>query len=285
MYNFYWFPQWRGRWLFKPGMQTDASKILKPTVVNSNVYGSPSILYNGNIAPLKGLAIKGAIWYQGEANAGRAEEYSKLFPAMIQDWRKQFGQGDFPFFFVQLANYNDEPLQPGGSDWAEVRESQAAALQLPNTGMASAIDLGEANDIHPKNKLDVGTRLALAAMKVAYGQDSTHVHPMYTSFKRENDSIIIQFTDPVISNDKYGYVRGFTIAGADSVFHWAQAYVRNGEVVVYHPGLKQPLAVRYAWQNNPGILNLYNKEGLPLVPFRTDNWKGITAGRKFSFDE
>ena len=218
MYNFYWYTTLTGRWLYKPGQKINRSTFTKPLVVNTDTYGSPTILYNGNIAPLTGLAIKGVIWYQGEANAGRAEEYKQLFPAMIQDWRKQFKQGDIPFFFVQLANWRDEDATPQNSDWAELREAQASALSLPNTGMASAIDIGEAGDIHPKNKLEVGKRLALAALKVAYGEDSTHTHPMYQSMKTANDSIVVELTDAVVSNDKYGYVRGFSIAGKDSVF-------------------------------------------------------------------
>ena len=284
MYNFFWFPDWRGRWLYKPGVKLKAPQTNKPFVVNSNIFGSPNVLYNGNIAPLTQFAIKGVIWYQGEANADRADEYKQIFPAMIQDWRKQFNQGDFPFLFVQLANFTAEPATPVNSDWAEVREAQASALALPNTGMASAIDIGEANDIHPKNKMDVGKRLALAALKVAYHQDTTHTHPMYESMKVVNDSIVIRFTDDVITNDKYGYVRGFAIAGKDSVFHWAKASVKNNEAVVYSD-VKEPVAVRYAWANNPGTLNLYNKEGLPLLPFRTDTWKGITVGKKFTYTE
>ncbi len=285
MYNFFWFPDWRGRWLYQPGKKINAASLAKPKVVNANIFGSPAILYNGNIAPLTGLAIKGVIWYQGEANAERAEEYKQLFPAMIEDWRKQFNQGDFPFLFVQLANWRAEDTTPQNSDWAELREAQAETLSLLNTGMASAIDIGEANDIHPKNKMEVGKRLALAALKVAYGQDSTHLHPIYKSMNIVNDSIVITVSDTIYSNDKYGNVRGFSIAGKDSVFHWANAYVRNNEVVVYSRDVAEPVAVRYAWSNNPGTLNLYNKVSLPLVPFRTDKWKGLTTGKKFTYLE
>ena len=285
LYNFYWYSAFSGRWLYKPGSQLKTTHITKPLVVNTDTYGSPAILYNANIAPLTGLSIKGVIWYQGEANAQRADEYKQLFPAMIQDWRRQFRQSDLPFLFVQLANWRAEDETPVNSDWAELREAQASALSLSNTGIASAIDIGEANDIHPKNKMEVGRRLALAAMKTVYGQDSTHTHPLYAGMKMVNDSIVIRTSDTILSNDKYGYLKGFAIAGKDSVFHWAQAYVRNNEVVLYSRDVSQPVAVRYAWSNNPGELNLYNRQGLPLLPFRTDNWKGTTNGKKFTYTE
>ncbi len=285
MYNFYWYNTFSGRWLYKPGMKINPSDIAMPLSVNTDTYGSPSILYNANIAPLTPLAIKGVIWYQGEANAGRAEEYRQLFPAMIQDWRKQFHQSNLPFFFVQLANWRAEDSLPAASDWAELREAQTFALSLPNTGIASAIDIGEAGDIHPKNKMEVGRRLALAVLKTVYAQDTAHLHPMYKSSSVVQDSIVVQVTDTVISNNKYGYCKGFSIAGKDSVFHWAQAYVRNNEIVIYSRNVSQPVAVRYAWANNPGELNLYNREGLPLLPFRTDKWKGITDGKTFSYTE
>jgi sialate O-acetylesterase len=282
MYNMFWDPRWAGKWLYKPGVKINAANFKRPLVPNAYIFGSPTILYNGNIAPLTPLAIKGFIWYQGEGNAGRAEEYKSLFPAMIQDWRKHFNQGDLPFFIVQLANYNAEP----GADWAALREAQASALALPNTGIATAIDIGDADNIHPKNKQDVGKRLGLAAMKVAYGKDTTHVSPVFTSMEKNGDSIIVHFDDLVLTKDKYGYVHGFSIAGSDSVFHWAKAYIRNDNaVVVYSDQVKAPIAVRYAWANNPEELDLYNKEGLPALPFRTDNWKGITTGKTFSYTE
>ncbi len=284
MYNMFWDPRLAGQWLYKPGRKIDPATFKKALVPNSYLFGSPSILYNGCIAPVTQLAIKGAIWYQGESNAGRAEEYKQLFPAMIKDWRKQFNQGDFPFFFVQLANFNAEPTTPGTSEWAELREAQNTALALPNTGLAVAIDIGEAFDIHPRNKLDVGKRLGIAALKTAYGWDTTHTTPMYDHMETSNDSIIIHFKDAeLVGKDKYGYIRGFSIAGKDSVFHWAKAFIRNNTLVVYSDEVKAPLAARYAWAYNPGPLDLYSKQGLPVSPFRTDNWPMVTGGKKFEY--
>lgn len=283
MYNMFWDQRMAGKWLYKPGRKIDASKIIKPIVVNSDLFNSPSILFNGCIAPITQLAIKGAIWYQGESNAGRAEEYKQLFPAMIQDWRRQFNQGDFPFFFVQLANFTGEPASPEESTWAELREAQTQTLSLSNTGMAVAIDIGEAYDIHPKNKMDVGKRLGIAALKTTYAKE-VEVSPLYHHMQQRNDSVVLHFDTPeLITKDKYGYIRGFSIAGADSVFHWAKAYLKNNAVVVYSTEVKNPVAVRYAWANNPGPLDLYNKQGLPVSPFRTDNWPMITAGKKFNY--
>lgn len=202
---------------------------------------------------------------------------------MIQNWRSKFNQGDFPFLFVQLANYNNG--NPDAVEWAELREAQACALSLPNTGIASAIDIGEANDIHPKNKQEVGRRLALSALKRVYGFDSTHIHPVYKSMKITGDSIELSFTDTVLTTDKYDYIKGFQIAGEDSVFHWAKAYLYDNNLFVYSQNVKHPMAVRYAWANNPGELDLYNKEGLPLLPFRTDDWKGVTSGKHFMYVE
>ena len=286
MYNMFWNPYFAGEWRYKKGVQIDASKFKRPLVANAYIFGTPAILYNANIAPLTQFAVKGFIWYQGEANAVRAEEYKQLFPAMITDWRKHFGQGNLPFLFVQLPNLGKEPTTPENSDWAEEREAQAAALSLYNTGMAVTIDVGEANNLHPHNKLAVGNRLAMTALNVAYGVDSLHISPTYKSMQVNGDSILVQFTDSIICNDKYGYIRGFAIAGADSVFHWAKAYFRNNSsVVIYNSNIKSPVAVRYLWSSNPGEVDLYNKDGLPVAPFRTDNYKGITADKKFSFNE
>jgi len=173
--------------------------------------------------------------------------------------------------------------EPAESAWAELREAQTMTLSVPNTGMACIIDIGEANDIHPKNKQDVGKRLALAGLKVAYNKDIVYSGPLYQSYQTEGNKIRISFTNigsGLMAKDKYGYVKGFTIAGEDKKFVWAQAFIDGNTVVVYSPSVQKPVAVRYAWGNNPDDANLYNKEGLPAVPFRTDNWKMITAGKK-----
>ncbi len=286
IYNQFWNPEWSGKWKYKTGVKIDALKFVKPKVVNADLFSSPSILFNGCIAPLTSLPIKGVIWYQGEANASRAEEYKQLFTAFIQDWRKQFNQGDIPFLFVQLANFNPELSKPEPSEWAELREAQAAALVLPNTGMAVAIDIGEANDIHPKNKIDVGKRLGIAALKIAYNIDTVTLTPMYDHMEILGNRIAVYFrnnSDNLVTKDKYGYIRGFCVAGKDKVFHWAKAYIKNNTVIVYSDEVEEPVAVRYAWADNPGAVDLYNKRGLPAAPFRTDNWPGTTSGKKFSF--
>ena len=285
IYNMFWDPRLAGTWQYKTGAAINAANFTKPLIVNDYVFSSPALLYNGCIAPITNLAIKGVIWYQGEGNASRAEEYKTLFPAMINNWRNKFKQDSLPFFFVQLANYMQEPVMPGNSEWAELREAQAAALQLPNTGMATAIDIGEANDIHPKNKKDVGMRLGLAALKNIYHVDTAYTSPLYESMTVSGDSIIVSFSDnpELKSTDKYGYLNGFAIAGKDNVFHWAQAYISNNKVVVYSSMVKAPVAVRYAWADNPGTLNLYSSKGLPVAPFRTDSLPASTAGRLFEY--
>jgi len=283
LYNMFWDMRLAGKWRYKTGRRIDARSFIKPFVINADVFTAPSNLYNANIAPLKTLAVKGFIWYQGEANTARAAEYKSLLPAFIKDWRKQFGQGDLPFLMVQLANYGAASPTPAESEWAELREAQASALTLPATGIAAAIDIGEANNIHPHNKQDVGKRLALAALKKAYGINSIHLSPAYHHHAIDSGRVVIHFGSgaEVQTRDPHGYVKGFSIAGPDRKFYWAQAYVRRNTIVVYHPGIKTPVAVRYAWANNPGTLDLYNPQGLPVLPFRTDNWEGVTGGTVF----
>ncbi len=266
----------RGQWIYRKGESIDAKKFPKPDFPNATPFSSPSVLFNGNIAPLTRMAIKGAIWYQGEANADRAEEYRSLFPEMITDWRKWWGIGDFPFVFVQLANYYEESLEPGNSNWAELREAQASVLRsLPNTQMASAIDIGEAGDIHPKNKEDVGKRLALATLKHLSG-------PTYRSIKTDGDRVVVEYqSSDIVTKDKYGFVRGFQIAGDDQKFYWAKAILNGGKVEVWSEKVPKPVAVRYAWDNNPGPLDLYSSAGLPALPFRSDDWPLSTKGLVF----
>ncbi len=241
----------------------------------------PSVLFNGMIAPLLPMRIRGAIWYQGESNAGRAYQYRTIFPAMIRDWRARWGQGDFPFLFVQLANFKKRQDQPGDSAWAELREAQAMALDLPNTAQAVIIDIGEAGNIHPKNKQDVGKRLALAARAVAYGEDVTCSGPMYKSMKVEDGKVRLAFdhTDGGLVAGGGGPLKGFAVAGKDKTWHWAHAEIDGDTVVVSCKDVADPLAVRYAWADNPEC-NLTNQAGLPASPFRTDTWPGVTVDKE-----
>jgi sialate O-acetylesterase len=235
-------------------------------------------LFNGMVAPLIPYAIRGAIWYQGESNADRAYQYRKLFPAMIQDWRRAWGVGDFPFLFVQLANFmqNSAPK----TAWAELREAQAMTLSLPKTGMAVAADIGDPNDIHPKNKQEVGRRLALAALAIAYGKDVVYSGPVYESRTVEGKKIRLSFRQ--VDGGLFGKsspLKGFEIAEADQKYVAAEAKIEGSTVVVRSGKTPRPVAVRYAWADNPEC-SLYNKSGLPAVPFRTDDWPGVTAGKK-----
>jgi sialate O-acetylesterase len=260
-----------GSWKYKIG-RGDFSFSVGPNSM-------PALLYNAMIHPLLPIGIKGAIWYQGESNAGKAYEYRTLFPTMINSWRQAWGQGDFPFLYVQLANFMQAAEQPGESSWAELREAQTMTLSLPNTGMATIIDIGEANDIHPRNKLDVGKRLALSALKVAYGLDVVASGPTFREMKIDGNKVILSFDNVgsgLYLKNKYGYIHGFTVAGEDKKFYWAKAELADDKIVLTCPDVQKPVAVRYGWADNPDDLNLYNLEGLPAVPFRTDSWPGIT---------
>jgi len=245
---------------------------------------SPSGLFNAMIAPLIPYTIRGAIWYQGESNAGRAYQYRDLFPTMIKSWWDSWqeqGDDDFPFLFVQLANYMAGKDEPGDSAWAELREAQLMTLEVPKTGMAVTIDIGDAKDIHPKNKQDVGKRLALWALANTYGKKVVYSGPLYRSMIRRDNKIVLRF-DHVGSGlvARGGEpLRGFAIAGADRKFVWAEAKIEGDTVVVGSDGIAEPVAVRYAWADNP-VCNLYNQAGLPASPFRTDTWPGITAANK-----
>ena len=225
------------------------------------------------IAPIIPYAIRGAIWYQGESNAERAQQYATLFPAMIQDWRERWSQGDFPFLFVQLAPFTRIVKEPGDSNWAELRESQRlTAIKLPKAGMAVITDVGEELDIHPRKKKEVGDRLALAARKIAYGENIIHSGPTFKEIKFEGNKAILSF-DNVGSGllAKDGPLMGFTVAGEDMKFHIAQAEIVGDTVVVHAPEVEKPVAVRFGWANFP-VVNLWNKEGLPASPFRTDSF-------------
>ncbi len=229
----------------------------------------PASLYNGMIAPIKPYGIRGSLWYQGESNVGRADEYAVLFPKMIEDWRRVWGQGDFPFYFVQLANFLERAPEPTpGSEWAALRDAQLAALKLPNTGVALAIDIGEAADIHPKNKQDVGKRLALNALNQVYGRQKVYKGPSFKSAKVQDGKVTITLADAKgLKTSDGGPVKGFALAGADGVFVWANAEISAKKVIVTAPGVAAPTQVLYAWQDNPEV-NLYNGADLPAVPFR-----------------
>jgi sialate O-acetylesterase len=218
------------------------------------------------------LGIRGVIWYQGENNAGKAYQYRSLFPLLIEDWRIRWQQGYFPFLYVQLANYMERKAEPTESEWAELREAQLLTLRYPNTGMAVAIDIGDANDIHPRNKLEVGKRLFLLARKLAYNEDITVSGPLYRSYVAEGNRIRIRFTSTGngLEARNGSELKGFSIAGVDKKFVWASAFIEGDEVIVSSPLVPEPTAVRYSWASNPDG-NLYNREGLPASPFSTDS--------------
>ncbi len=237
---------------------------------------TPTVLFGGMIAPLTPYAIRGAIWYQGEANADRAFEYRKLFPALIHDWRGAWRQPEMPFLFVQLANWQAAVPEPAESAWAELREAQLRTLSVEHTGMAVAIDIGEADDIHPKNKADVGHRLAQGALAGTYGRDVAPSGPLYDSFAQEGVAIRVRFRHAAGLTARGGPPTGFAITADDHRWHWAEARIDGEAIVVRSPDVASPVAVRYGWANNPSC-NLYNADGLPASPFRTDDWPGVTG--------
>jgi sialate O-acetylesterase len=269
----------RGNWDYKVELALEPTHPdwgTRPEAVGVSNQNNPSVLYNAMIAPLVPFAIRGVIWYQGESNAGRAYQYRTLFPLMIRNWRSAWGH-DFPFYFVQLANWHAGKAQPDESDWAELREAQTMTLREPHTGMAVTIDIGDENDIHPRNKLDVGRRLAAWALAGTYGQNVVPSGPLFERYTIEGDKVRIRF--------KYGSglktmdgsaLKGFAIAGEDRRFVWADARIDGDNVVVSSPMVQKPVAVRYGWADNP-MSNLYNNAGLPASPFRTDDWPGVTA--------
>ncbi len=239
-----------------------------------SLHNQPAALFNAMVSPLVNLSIRGMIWYQGESNTGNAVLYNKLLPALIKDWRIQWQQGDVPFLYVQLPNFQDREYLPSESQWAVLREAQLNTLRVPNTAMAVAIDIGEWNDLHPLNKKDVGMRLALAAEKIAYGENGiVYSGPLYQASRIEGNHIIISFSETgggLITNDQED-LNQFAIAGADKKFVWAKAKIEKNTVVVWNDEVLHPVYVRYAWADNPEGANLFNKEGLPASPFRTDS--------------
>jgi sialate O-acetylesterase len=276
----------------KHGKQAPPKPVMPLSFYNPN---GASLLYNSMIAPVIPYAIKGVIWYQGEANVRKSNIYRKVFAALIADWRALWRQGDFPFLFVQLANYKTSANQCDPLQWAQLREAQLKTLSVTNTGMAVTIDIGDPNNIHPRNKQDVGRRLALLAIAKAYGyKGPQYSGPIYKSMKVDGNKIILEFD--AFSKTNSDELRGFTIAGPDRKFVPAQAEVfkdsvpipgrehAQGEkqmIVVWSPDVNAPAAVRYGWSDVTSECNLYNAAGLPASPFRTDDWPGIDDKLKY----
>ena len=265
-------------WSFRIAKSTGTSQGIGP-----NDY--PCLLYNAMIQPLIPYGIRGALWYQGEANADRAFQYRTAFPLMITDWRQKWGEGNFPFYFVQLASFNAaNGDSQHGSTWAELRDAQTSTLSLPNTGMAVITDIGESKDIHPKNKQDVGKRLAAIALNNVYSIPMVYSGPVFESFEVEGNKMILHFKQTgtgLMVKDKYGYIKGFEIAGTDQHFYYAKAFIKDNKVIAYADEVPLPIAVHFAWADDAGEANLFNNEGFPAVPFRTDHWKGITDDKKY----
>jgi sialate O-acetylesterase len=267
-----------GAWRYRVGCGLGGRSVPQPPRPPAPPIG-PGGMYNGMIAPLVPYGIAGAIWYQGESNAGQPITYRQLFPALIRSWRDAWGK-ELAFVFVQLANFMAPAAEPEEGGWAWLREAQAMALALPKTAMAVTIDIGEANDIHPRNKQDVGKRLAMGALHAQYGRDLVHSGPVYESMAVEGGRIRVRFKHvgaALVARD--GRLAQFAVAGADRKFVWAQARIERSAqgrpddtVVVWNDEVEQPVAVRYAWANNPAGCSLYNREGLPAAPFRSDDW-------------
>lgn len=263
-----------GEWEYRPSATT---AMYDATLDATHPNNFASLLYNGMIHPLTGYGIKGVIWYQGENNVPRASEYRELFPAMIRDWRKAWGY-DFPFLWVQLASYLPVREEPSESRWAELREAQNLALSLPYTGQVVITDIGDASDIHPRDKRNVGLRLARCAMNVAYGMDTPASGPVFRSMETEGSVAILTFDTSCGSlrpadGNRNGYLKGFAVAGADRKFRWAKARILGSrQVAVFSEDVPDPVAVRYGWADNPCDNDLTDGSGLLASPFRTDNW-------------
>ena len=255
----------------------------KPGDASMKGNSRPGNIHSGVLSPSIGYGIRGVIWYQGESNTGRAHQYRELFPFLIRSWREEWGIGDFPFYWVQLADYQAEKPEPGESDWAELREAQTMTLEaVPNTGEAVIIDLGEGKYIHPKNKQGVAKRLARWALAETYNRPGIACRsPRYKSHEKVGSKMVLSFAD-VTSWRPFDVAepRGFTIAGADRKFVPATAAIaKDGRIEVWSDAVAEPVAVRYAWANNP-VCNMYSAAGLPLTPFRTDDFPGITVGKE-----
>ena len=269
-----------GNWKARVDVNTSVNAI--------NPNSMPTLLYNAMINPILKFRFRGVIWYQGESNADRATQYNISFPLMINDWRTKFNQADMPFYFVQLASFNAaNQNDTNGSKWAELRDAQLQTLKLPHTGMAVITDIGDSKDIHPKNKKDVGYRLAILALKNEYGKNIIASGPVYKSISIDQSRAIIQFANVgsglLAANSKYGYLMGFMIAGSDQKFHWAKALINhsNNTVLVWSEEVATPVAVRYGWYDDNQDANLMNAEGLPASPFRTDGFPLLTKDEKY----
>ena len=260
-----------GEWRYHVGAEMDS--LAQQTFIRWQPLG----LFNGMIAPLSNYSINGVIWYQGESNAKNPGDYAELFSTLIKDWRNHWQEGDFPFIYVQLANFMDPKDEPSESDWALIREAQLKTLSIPNTRMAVIIDIGDWNDIHPLNKKDVGKRLFLNAQHLVYGDTSVvYSGPIYKSMQIDSNKIILSFTNIVGGLVSKGdSLKYFSICGSDGKFVWANAKIKNNKVVVWSNEIPNPVAVRYAWADDPEGANLYNVEGLPASPFRTDDFQQV----------
>lgn len=237
-----------------------------------NYYNTNTVIYNGMIHPLMPYGLCGILWYQGENNAGQGQKYRTLLPMLIDSWRVGFRQGELPFITVQLANYMKRRAEPSESKWAELREAQALSLCYPQTGLVTTIDIGEANDIHPRNKLDVGRRLYAQARSLVYGDSIAGRGPSFCSMQVVDDKIYLKFDNALYIKDG-GKPKSFAIAGMNRQFYWVdEAHVEGDTVILRSDRVSEPIAVRYAWADNPEV-NLCNKEGLPVIPFRTDSWE------------
>lgn len=271
-------------WTSRPGLENDPNADLKPILDRYQKFepgkpNQPSVLYNGMLKPIIPYGVRGAIWYQGESNIARAEQYAKLFPAMIADWRKSWGQEKFPFVFVQLAPYRYEGQDT--ANLAEAWEAQLKTLATPDTGMAITTDIGDVKDIHPKNKQEVGRRLALWALANTYGKMGEHSGPLYESMAVEGNKIRLKFKHlgGGLVTEGGKPLSHFTIAGEDQKFFEATATIDGDTLVVQSDAVAKPVAVRFAWSDTAEP-NFFNKAGLPASPFRTDNFKLLTAGKK-----
>jgi sialate O-acetylesterase len=258
-----------GTWKYKIGFKQDAL----PNAVN--LRWKPTSLHNSMIQPLKNFAVKGALWYQGEGNAGKPKEYAQLLPALIGELRTVFNNPNMPFLYVQLPNYLKPTDLPSESNWALLRESQLKTLAVPYTGMATTIDVGQWNDIHPHQKKEVGNRLGLLAQNLVYGDSKVVCYgPKYESMQIENNKIVLSFSTfgSAMKFKGEGMHTNFAIAGEDKKFVWAEAKIENGKITVWSKEIPNPVAVRYAWSDNPDGEKLYNSESIPASPFRTDSW-------------